>query len=122
MSLIRSVRRWGIPVRVVSALVACAVAPAAAQAHPPDPVDDSACLGAGALEPDALVAQEFDTAPGLGQADAGRGAGTYLEFGVAPGWAGEAVGLAFPPKVGLSAGDYYERAGADHTCRIGLSY
>lgn len=78
-------------------------------------VDDSAYLGAAALKPYALLAQEFDTAPGLGQADAGLNAGTYLEFGVAPGWAGEAASLAFPLKVGLSAGDYYELAGADHT-------
>jgi len=78
-------------------------------------VDDSVYLGAAALKPYALLARELDTAPGLGQADAGLNAGTYLEFGVAPGWAGEAASLAFPLKVGLSAGDYYELAGADHT-------
>lgn len=77
-------------------------------------VDDSAYLGAAALKPYVLVAQEFDTAPGLGQADAGENAGTYLELGVAPGWASEAVTLAFPVKVGLSAGDYYELRGVDN--------
>jgi hypothetical protein len=77
-------------------------------------VDDSAYLGAGALKPYVVVAQEFDTAPGLGQADAGDNAGTYVELGVAPGWASEAVTLAFPVKVGLSAGDYYELRGVDN--------
>jgi hypothetical protein len=77
-------------------------------------VDDSPYLGAAALKPDGLVAQEFDTAPGLGQADAGENAGTYLELGVAPGWASDAVALAFPVKVGVSAGDYYELAGVDN--------
>jgi hypothetical protein len=77
-------------------------------------VDDSGYLGAAALKPYMIVAQEFDTAPGLGQADAGEKAGTYLELGVAPGWASEAVTLAFPVKVGLSAGDYYELSGVDN--------
>lgn len=77
-------------------------------------LDDSAYLGAAALKPYVLVAREFDTAPGLGQADAGENAGTYLELGVAPGWASEAVTLAFPVKVGLSAGDYYELQGVDN--------
>lgn len=77
-------------------------------------VDDSGYLGAAALKPYLILAQEFDTAPGLGQADGGDNAGTYLELGVAPGWAGEAVTLAFPVKVGLSAGDYYELAGVDN--------
>jgi hypothetical protein len=77
-------------------------------------VDDSPYLGTAALKPYIIVAQEFDTAPGLGQADAGENAGTYLELGVAPGWASEAVTLAFPVKVGLSAGDYYELAGTDN--------
>ena len=77
-------------------------------------VDDSAYLGAAALKPYALVAQEFDTAPGFGQADAGAKAGTYLELGVAPGWAAQAATLAFPVKVGLSLSDYYELAGVDN--------
>jgi len=77
-------------------------------------VDDSSYLGAAALKPYVLLAQEFDTAPGLGQADAGENAGTYVELGVAPGWAAQAVTLAFPVKVGLSAGDYYELRGVDN--------
>jgi hypothetical protein len=77
-------------------------------------VDDSAYLGAAALKPYLILAQEFDTAPGLGQADGGDNAGTYLELGVAPGWASEAVTLAFPVKVGLSAADYYELRGVDN--------
>ncbi|MBI4886383.1 MAG: hypothetical protein HY824_04780 [Acidobacteria bacterium] len=77
-------------------------------------VDDSARLGKGALKPYALVAFEMDTAPGMGQADAGNKAGKYVELGVAPGWAGAAVSLAFPVKVGLSAGDYYELNGVDN--------
>jgi hypothetical protein len=71
-------------------------------------VDDSAYMGKGALKPYALIAFEFDTAEGVGQADAGLNAGKYVELGVAPGWAATAASLAFPVKVGLSAGDYYE--------------
>jgi hypothetical protein len=67
-----------------------------------------AYLGRGALKP-LIVAKEFDTAPGLGQADGGDNAGTYLELGVAPGWAAEQASLAFPVKVGMSLSDY--RAG-----------
>ena len=77
-------------------------------------VDDSAFLGKGALKPYGLVAYELDTAPGLGQADAGQNAGTYLELGVAPGWAADAASLTFPVKVGLSLGDYYELNGVDN--------
>lgn len=77
-------------------------------------VDDSSYLGKGALKPYAVVAFEIDTAPGLGQADAGESAGTYLEVGVAPGWAASAVSLTFPVKVGLSLKDYYELAGVDN--------
>ena len=77
-------------------------------------VDDTAYLGRGALKPYALVAFELDTAPGLGQADAGENAGTYVELGVAPGLAVPAASLTFPIKVGLSASDYYELAGVDN--------
>jgi hypothetical protein len=77
-------------------------------------VDDTAYLGKGALKPYALVAFELDTAPGLGQADAGDNAGTYVEVGVAPGWAMPSASLTFPIKVGLSASDYYELAGVDN--------
>ena len=50
-------------------------------------VDDSAYLGKAALKPYALVAFEFDTAPGVGQADGGSKAGRYLELGLAPSYA-----------------------------------
>ncbi len=77
-------------------------------------VDDTAYLGGAALKPYALVALEFDTGPGTGQADGGAEAGRYLELGVAPGWAGAAASLAFPVKVGLSLSNYYELAGVDN--------
>ena len=68
-------------------------------------VDDSSALGKGALKPYVLVAFELtDDA----QADAGAAKGTYVELGVAPGYAGSRASLAIPIKVGLSAGDYYE--------------
>jgi hypothetical protein len=71
-------------------------------------VDDSGVLGKAALKPYALVAFEFDTVPGVGQADGGLNAGRYLEVGIAPGWSGANAGIAFPIKVGLSLQDYYE--------------
>ena len=70
--------------------------------------DDSAALGRASLKPYGLVAFELD-----GQADGGLEEGTYLELGVAPGWAADAVSLAFPIKVGLSLSDYYELGGVD---------
>jgi hypothetical protein len=66
--------------------------------------DDSAALGRGALKPYALVAFELGDA----SADGGTGKGTYVELGVAPGYAGSRASIAFPIKVGLSAKDYYE--------------
>src|SRR5688500_5117042 len=66
--------------------------------------DDSAALGKGALKPYALVAFELSDA----SADAGTDKGTYVELGVAPGYAGTRASIAFPIKVGLSAKDYYE--------------
>jgi hypothetical protein len=75
-------------------------------------VDDSAALGRGALKPYALVAFELtDDA----QADGGAAKGTYLELGVAPGYAGAKASLAVPIKIGLSASDYYEFGGEDET-------
>jgi len=71
-------------------------------------VDDTAFLGRAALKPYALVAFEFDTSPGVGQADGGSSAGRYLEVGVAPGYAGSKAFLTVPVKVGLSLADYYE--------------
>ena len=74
--------------------------------------DDSAALGRGALKPYALVAFELTDE---GQADAGAAKGTYLELGVAPGYAGTRASLAVPIKIGLSASDYYEFGGDDET-------
>ena len=75
-------------------------------------VDDSAALGRGALKPYVLVAFELTDE---GQADAGAAKGTYLELGVAPGYAGAKASLAVPIKIGLSASDYYEFGGEDET-------
>jgi len=66
------------------------------------------------VHPYALVAFELDTAPGLGQADGGPNAGTYLELGVAPGVSDPPFAITFPIKVGLSLNHYYELAGVDH--------
>ncbi len=67
-----------------------------------------------ALRPHALVAFEFDTAPGIGQADGGLSAGTYLELGIAPGINEAGFAVAIPVKVGLSLDDYYELDGVDN--------
>lgn len=77
-------------------------------------VDDSAHLGKASIKPYALVARELDTAPGLGQADGGAKGGTYLEFGIAPGYAGSKASLTVPVKLGLSLDNYYEMSGTDH--------
>lgn len=71
-------------------------------------VDDSGYMGRAALKPYAAVAFEFDTAPGVGQADGGANAGRYLELGVAPGYASSKASLAVPVKVGISLADDYE--------------
>lgn len=76
-------------------------------------IDDSTRFGTAAFKPYAIVAQELDTGPGVGQADGGARAGTYFEVGVAPGYAGSKVSLAVPVKVGLSLDDYYELNGVD---------
>ena len=78
-------------------------------------VDDSAAMGRGALKPYALVAFELDD---HGQADAGHHNGTYVELGVAPGYAGSRASLAVPIKVGLSGHNYYEFA-TDTDSRFG---
>jgi hypothetical protein len=78
-------------------------------------LDDSSMLGKAAIKPYIAVAQEFDTDPGRGQADGGENAGTYLEIGFAPGYSAPKASIAFPIKVGLSAGDYYELDGEDNT-------
>jgi hypothetical protein len=77
-------------------------------------VDDSSKLGKGAVKPYIAIAQEFGSEPGIGQADGGDNAGTYVEIGVAPGYAASKASIAFPIKVGLSANDYYELAGEDN--------
>ncbi len=76
--------------------------------------DDRNTIAGYVLRPHALIAFEFDTAPGLGQADGGQSAGTYLELGIAPGVNESGFSVTFPVKVGLSLDDYYELAGVDH--------
>lgn len=75
-------------------------------------VDDAGSAGI-ALRPYGLVAFEFNTLPGVRQADRGLSAGTYLEAGVAPGWVDPGFRIEFPIKVGISLDDYYELAGVD---------
>jgi hypothetical protein len=77
-------------------------------------VDDSSKLGKGAVKPYIAIAQEFDTDVARGQADGGENAGTYLELGIAPGYAAPKAGIAFPIKVGMSLSNYYELAGEDN--------
>lgn len=77
-------------------------------------MDDRDAPAGIAVKPYGLIAFEFDTAPGFGQADRGQRRGTYMEFGVAPGWDDPDVSLAFPIKVGFSLKDYYELVGVDH--------
>jgi hypothetical protein len=77
-------------------------------------VNDSGRLGKAALSPYVLLAQEFNTDPGQGQADGGEHAGTYLELGVSPAHAMTRATLAFPIKVGVSLNDYYELNGRDN--------
>jgi hypothetical protein len=70
--------------------------------------DDSGKLGKAAIKPYVLFARELDSSPGVGQADAGAEAGSYLELGVSPGYTAPAWSIAVPVKVGLSISDYYE--------------
>ena len=81
-------------------------------------VDDTAYLGRAALKPYALLAFEMDTAPGLGQADAGDNAGKYLELGIAPGYSVPAASLAFPVKVGLSVERLLRALGGGQQVRL----
>lgn len=76
-------------------------------------LDDSARLGRAAVKPYAIIARELDTAAGIGQADGGAKAGTYFEFGIAPGYPVSKATIAVPVKVGLSLGNYYELDGHD---------
>jgi hypothetical protein len=68
------------------------------------------------LAPYGLVAFEFDTSPGLGQADGGSEGGSYVELGIGPTWSVGDNGstLAVPVKLGLSLSDYYELGGVDN--------
>lgn len=77
-------------------------------------VDDSGYLGKAAVKPYLIIAQEFGTDIATGQADGGDNAGTYMEIGFAPGYAGSRASLAIPIKVGFSLSDYYELAGEDN--------
>jgi hypothetical protein len=76
--------------------------------------DDRITPGGFVLRPHALVAFEMDTDPGIGQADGGGEAGTYLEVGVAPGISDLGFALTIPIKLGMSLDDYYELGGEDH--------
>lgn len=77
-------------------------------------LDDSEWLGAWAMKPSVTIAMETG-------ADASDGAnsdpGTYLEFGVSPGFSLNAgttpVTLTFPASIGLSLSDYYQDAAGD---------
>ena len=71
-------------------------------------VDDTPMLGKAAMKPYVILAFEMDTDIARGQADGGAEGGKYLEFGVAPGYAGSRASLAVPLKLGFSMGDYYE--------------
>jgi hypothetical protein len=71
-------------------------------------VDDSAYLEKFALKPYALVAFEFDTEQGVGQADGGAEAGWYTELGIAPGYGASRASFAVPVKLGFSLSNYYE--------------
>jgi hypothetical protein len=71
-------------------------------------VDDTAYLGRAALKPYAVIAFEFDTEPGVGQADGGLDSGRYLELGISPSYSAPRASVAVPVKIGLSLADYYE--------------
>ena len=73
-------------------------------------VDDTGVLGAAAVRPYALLAQELD-----GQADGGANEGTYLELGIGPGFSLSKMSVTVPVKVGLSLNDYYEGLTGDET-------
>jgi uncharacterized protein (TIGR02001 family) len=68
------------------------------------------------IRPYGLVAFELDADQGLGQADGGNAAGTYLEIGLAPVIPLPArMSLTTTTKFGLSLGDYYELPEGDST-------
>lgn len=60
------------------------------------------------------VAIEINASPGVGQADAGQNAGTYVEIGMAPSVPlPRNVTLSIPTKFGFSASNYYEGPSGD---------
>jgi hypothetical protein len=71
-------------------------------------MDDSSYLGKAAVKPYAIFAFEFDTEPGVGQADGGANAGRYLELGAAPGYSWPRASVSGPVRLGLSMANYYE--------------
>jgi uncharacterized protein (TIGR02001 family) len=76
-------------------------------------VDDSDTWG---IRPYGLVAFELGAASGLGQADGGTSAGTYLEIGLAPVIPlPRRMTLTATTKFGLSLDDYYELPEGDST-------
>ena len=77
-------------------------------------VGDSRYLRKAALKPYGLIVIEFDTAPGIGQADGGSRAGRYLELGVSPGYTSSRASFTVPVKVGISLANYYELNSVDH--------
>lgn len=83
--------------------------------------DDSEASGSLAMNPWVLVAAEFDTDSARGQADGAHHRGTYLELGVAPGYAAPRWSVSVPLKVGLSIGDYYEHPDTDEDDRFGFA-
>jgi hypothetical protein len=73
--------------------------------------DDASLSGRAALRPYGIVAFEFLAEPGVGQADGGEAAGTYLELGVGPAFAAGPVTVVFPIRLGMSLSNYYELRG-----------
>ncbi len=81
--------------------------------------DDSAVLGAWALQPSIVLAIETGD-----EANDGGRPGTYLELGVEPGFGLDAIGVesgmlagvsvSFPISVGLSLSNYYEGANGEN--------
>jgi hypothetical protein len=74
-------------------------------------VDDSRYLGGASVKPYVIVARELGEEGG--QADGGLSLGTYMELGVAPGFAASRLSVAVPVKVGLSLDNYYEGIDGD---------
>ena len=73
--------------------------------------DDAALSGTAALHPYGIVAFELLAEPGVGQADGGDTAGTYLELGVGPAFAAGPVTVVLPIRLGMSLSNYYELRG-----------